>query len=50
MPDQTNPQSYQLLWDHEHQFAYAVAKQVLQKPGISAWLIFIPILFSVLRP
>jgi len=45
MPDQINPQTYQLLWDHEHQFAYTVAKQVLEKPGISAWLIFIPILF-----
>ncbi|MBM9538069.1 NF038143 family protein [Desulfobulbus alkaliphilus] len=45
MPDQPIPQAYQLLWDHENQFAYAVAKQVLQKPAISVWLIFIPILF-----
>lgn len=45
MPDQAIPQAYQLLWDHENQFAYAVAKQVLEKPTISAWLIFIPVLF-----
>lgn len=37
--------TYQLLWDHEHQFAYQVAKKVLQKPEISVWLVLIPILF-----
>lgn len=37
--------TYQLLWDHEYQFAYEVARKVLQKPKISVWLVLIPILF-----
>ncbi len=28
--------TYQLVWDQEYQFAYAVAKQVLDKSKISA--------------
>lgn len=41
-----DPQTtYQLIWDRENQFAYAVAKQVLDKPKISVWLVLIPILF-----
>lgn len=36
---------YDLIWNHENQFAYKVAKQVLQKPGISVWLVLMPILF-----
>lgn len=36
---------YDLIWNHENQFAYKVAKQVLQKPRISVWLVLMPILF-----
>jgi hypothetical protein len=36
---------YDLIWNQENQFAYKVAKQVLQKPKISVWLVLIPILF-----
>jgi hypothetical protein len=36
---------YDLIWNHENQFAYKVAKQVLQKPPISVWLVLMPILF-----
>jgi hypothetical protein len=36
---------YDLIWNHENQFAYSIAKQVLQKPKISVWLVLIPILF-----
>jgi hypothetical protein len=36
---------YDLIWNHENQFAYAVARQVLQKPKISVWIILIPVLF-----
>jgi len=38
-------QSYKMIWNQENQFAYRVAKQVLDKPKISVWLILIPILF-----
>lgn len=38
-------QTYDLIWNQENQFAYAVAKQVLEKPKISVWLILMPILF-----
>jgi hypothetical protein len=36
---------YDLIWNHENQFAYKVAKQVLQKPPISVWIVLMPILF-----
>ena len=36
---------YDLIWNHENQFAYTVARQVLQKPKISVWIILIPVLF-----
>jgi hypothetical protein len=36
---------YDLIWNHENQFAYKVAKQVLQKPPISVWVVLMPILF-----
>ncbi len=36
---------YDLIWNQENQFAYRVARQVLQKPKISVWIILIPILF-----
>lgn len=36
---------YDLIWNQENQFAYKIAKQVLQKPKISVWLVLIPILF-----
>jgi hypothetical protein len=36
---------YDLIWNQENQFAYRIAKQVLQKPKISVWLVLIPILF-----
>jgi hypothetical protein len=36
---------YDLIWNHENQFAYKVAKQVIQKPPISVWLVLMPILF-----
>lgn len=36
---------YDLIWNYENQFAYKVAKQVLQKPHISVWLVLMPILF-----
>ena len=41
----TTEQTYQMIWNQENQFAYKVAKQVLDKPKISVWLILIPILF-----
>ncbi len=37
--------AYDLIWNQENQFAYRVARQVLQKPKISVWLVLIPILF-----
>lgn len=36
---------YDLIWDHENRFVYKVAKQVIQKPPISVWLVLMPILF-----
>jgi hypothetical protein len=36
---------YDLIWNHENQIAYRVAKQVIQKPPISVWLVLMPILF-----
>ena len=36
---------YDLIWNHENQVAYTVARQVLQKPKISVWIILIPVLF-----
>jgi hypothetical protein len=36
---------YDLIWNQENRFAYRIAKQVLQKPKISVWLVLIPILF-----
>ncbi len=41
----TTEQTYQMIWNQENQFAYKVAKQVLDKPKISVWLVLIPILF-----
>lgn len=40
-----NQTPYDLIWNQENQFACSVARQVLQKPGISVWLVLIPILF-----
>lgn len=37
--------TYDMIWSQENQFAYAVAKNVLDKPKISVWIILIPILF-----
>lgn len=37
--------SYDLIWDYENQFAYKVARQVIQKPKVSVWLVLMPILF-----
>jgi hypothetical protein len=42
---QTIQVRYDLIWNHENQFAYKVAKQVLQKPHISVWVVLMPILF-----
>ncbi|MEX1301275.1 MAG: NF038143 family protein [Desulfotignum sp.] len=36
---------YDLIWNHENQFAFTVARQVLEKPKISVWIILIPVLF-----
>lgn len=36
---------YDLIWEQENQFAYRVAKNILEKPKISVWLILVPILF-----
>jgi hypothetical protein len=36
---------YDLIWNQENQFAFKVAKKVLQKPKISVWIVLIPILF-----
>lgn len=37
--------SYELILNYENQFAHRVAKQIIQKPRISAWLVLMPILF-----
>jgi hypothetical protein len=37
--------SYELVWDQENKFAFHVAKDILDKPKISVWLILLPILF-----
>lgn len=42
---QNDQSTYDLIWNQENQFAYKVAKNILDKPKISVWLILIPILF-----
>ncbi len=41
----TTKQTYDLIWNQENQFAYKVAKQIMEKPKISVWLVLIPLLF-----
>ncbi len=36
---------YEMILSHEEQFAYALARNVVEKPEASAWMILIPILF-----
>lgn len=36
---------YQMILSHEEQFAYALARNVVEKPEASAWMIVVPILF-----
>ena len=38
-------QTYNMIWTQENQFAYTAAKNVLDKPKISVWIILVPILF-----
>lgn len=38
-------EKYDIIFGYEEQFSYRLAKEVLKKPEISAWMIVIPILF-----
>jgi hypothetical protein len=38
-------EKYQLIRKKEERFAFELAKQVIEKPKVSVWLIFLPILF-----
>lgn len=44
MPADLN-EKYDIIYGYEEQFAYRLAKEVLKKPEVSAWMILIPILF-----
>lgn len=41
----TQDQRADIILQHEKQFAEALARQVIQKPEISVWMILIPVLF-----
>jgi hypothetical protein len=36
--------AHRIIRDHEEKFAYSLAKQVIEKPQASVWLVFLPIL------
>lgn len=38
-------EKYEIIYSHEENFAYALAKRVVKKPEVSVWMILIPILF-----
>lgn len=38
-------EKYEIIYAHEENFAYALAKRVVKKPEVSVWMILIPILF-----
>ena len=38
-------EKYEIIYMHEEDFAYALAKKVVKKPEVSAWMFLVPILF-----
>ncbi|SDB22269.1 hypothetical protein SAMN05660653_01079 [Desulfonatronum thiosulfatophilum] len=38
-------EKYDIIFGHEQQFAYRLAKDVVKKPEVSVWMILLPILF-----
>ncbi|WP_045220826.1 NF038143 family protein [Desulfonatronum thioautotrophicum] len=38
-------EKYDIILDHERQFAYRLAKDVVKKPEVSVWMILLPVLF-----
>lgn len=38
-------EKYDIILTHEQQFAYRLAKDVVKKPEVSVWMIFLPVLF-----
>jgi hypothetical protein len=38
-------EKYEILFTHEEEFAYTLAKRVIKKPEVSVWMVLLPILF-----
>lgn len=38
-------EKYEMIYAHEEEFTYALARRVVKKPEISVWMILLPILF-----